>query len=107
MDTIRIRQGATHEDTLHTTDSTAETAMLTISKDGVRVAQEIASFSKVDEKYIATIKLDTTNIEVGLYEYMYTIDFGDAIVKMPLECNEGACTLPVFEVCQANDLEVV
>lgn len=104
----KIRQGATFEVTLTDTILTADTATITISDaDGDIVAQETESFALVDEVPTVTLRVDTTDIEVGEYEYMYTINYSDpAVVKLPdvSKCGDEPCALPAFVVCVANDI---
>lgn len=109
MKTEKIRQGATFEVTATDIDSTVQTFTMTVSNDDGIQAQETAAFSLVDDKYLATIKLDTTDLAVGTYKYMYTVVYDDATVKAPdLDMCKGeeGCGLPDFVVCEANDIEV-
>jgi len=104
----RIRQGATFEVTLKDTDLTAETATLTVSSEDGIEAQGTGTYTETDGVMYATIRIDTTDVPVAEYEYMYTITYADdIIVKLPSadDCDEGDCSLPKFIVCEANDIE--
>lgn len=107
MGNEKIRQGATFEVTLKDTDLTALTATITISdQDGI-VASDTATYEQIDGAMFANLRLDTSNIEVGDYSYMYTIVYEDnVIVKLPKAdgCSDGECDLPSFIVCTANDI---
>ena len=101
-----IRQGETFEITLTDSDTTADTAKLTISNDTGIIVQETATYTTVDGKRVATIQVNDPLLVVGEYSYMYTVTYTDGTVtKLPdiSEC-DGECPLPKFIVCTANDI---
>lgn len=103
-----IREGATFQITIKDTDITAATATMTISNSNDEILEQpTATFSLIDGKAISTITLNTENLAIGEYDYMYTITYNDGyIMKLPdiSGCN-GGCKLPKFIVCNANDVE--
>lgn len=108
MNDERIRRGATFEVTLKDTDLTAETATITISDEAGIVATKTEPYVNTDGVMYATLQVDTEPLEVGEYEYMYTIVYeGNVVVKLPdvVNCEDGNCDLPKFIVCEANDIE--
>lgn len=107
MDDIKIRRGATFEETWTDTDLTASTITITVSDDSGIVGTNTATYTLVDGKMVATILLDTSTIPVGDYEYMYTIEYDGKTIKLPDpdDCGDETCELPVFSVCIANDIE--
>ena len=108
METERIRQGATFEVTLKDTDLTALTATITVSDDTGIIASDTANYEEIEGAMFAVLRLDTENIPVGDYSYMYTITYEDnVVVKLPRAdgCSDGECELPAFIVCLANDIE--
>lgn len=108
MEDERIRQGATFEVTLKDTDLTALTAAITVSNDEGIIAFDTASYEEIEGIMYAPLRLDTSTIPVGDYNYMYTITYQDnLVVKLPKAdgCSNGECELPAFIVCIANDIE--
>jgi hypothetical protein len=103
----KIRRGATFEVTLTDSDLTAETATITVSNDTGIIEQDTKSYTLVDGVPTVTLTIQTADMEVGEYEYMYTVVYPDGIIeKLPDidSCDEAPYVLPKFIVCEANDI---
>src|SRR5690606_14906140 len=98
---IRIRQGATFQETFRDTDMSAQTLTVTITDtDGAVVGTDTANYVDVDGVMVATVNIDA-DFPVGNYEYMYTIVYSDYTLKLPTpdgNCGEDNCELPAFIV---------
>lgn len=103
-----VREGATFEETFTDTDVTASTLTLTISNTGGTILFEKTENYVVEgEEAIATISFEV-DLPVETYQYMYTITYDDGfVVKLPDPegCEDESCDLPLFVVCNANDIE--
>ena len=105
MNNIRIRQGASLQQTFTDTDVTAQTLTLTISDETGVVAADTANYAIVNGKAVATVQV-TADYPLGDYSYMYTIVYSDGfVVKLPETdgCGDDPCELPTLTVCEAND----
>lgn len=106
---ITIRQGETLQVGFSADDLSAQTVRLVaVDEGGQVVVDELASFSTVDGKRVASISTENTLLAVGEYEYMITIEYQDGTLeKLPdADLCEGDCELPKLIVCKAIDLEV-
>lgn len=110
MDNLQIRQGETLPLTITSDDITADTIRIVVKKENENaIIDEIANFSTIDGKRIATFSITDTNHPTGEYLYMLTIVYADGTVKkLPdaSNCEEGDCDLPKLTICEALDLEV-
>ena len=99
-----IREAETFEVTFTDTDLTAQTVMITISNETGILEQHTANYVTQDDKRVATLSF-IPDLEVGEYEYMYTVTYTDSVEKFPdvAKC-KGKCDLPKFVVCEANDI---
>jgi len=105
-DTLTIRQGETFYEPIKYFDTAAESAVITVSDDdGNVVLTTGTSFTVEDDWAVGEFKSNDTDIPVGEYHWMITITTPDAGIKLPKisDCEDG-CELPLFIVCEANDI---
>lgn len=105
MDNITTRWGETLPITWENDEEGAETATITITEKetGTLVFTKTVDF--VGLVADLTLTADETQMEVGKYDYMITLDYTDGTVEKYPDVNQCSdCDLPTFEVCVANDM---
>ena len=103
MKDMSIRWGATLPLTLTNDEEGAETATLNLSKDGVLEFTKTVNFVGLVADLSLTA-LETETLDVGEYDYMVTVVYDDGTVeKYPDTDGCDDCSLPILEICVAND----
>lgn len=106
---ITIRQGETLQIPIVDDDTSAVSVQFQVVQDGVIYIDETENFVIVDNQAQATIETNDTNLDTGVYHYMFTVTYSDGVVKKlpsPDEGCNGDCELPDFIVCAGDLLEV-
>lgn len=99
---ISIRQGETLELDFTIDDLTAETVRLIVENDDGIIINEVANFSTVSGKRVASISTTNTNHDLGEYEYMLSVTYSDGVVeKLPDVAGCEDCDLPTLTICKS------
>lgn len=99
---LKTRRGETLPIIWEIDETGADTATITITDGDVVVLTKTVSFNGLTADL--TLSNTETDIPVKKYDYMITLVYTDGTVeKYPDVSSCSGCSLPVFEVCKAND----
>lgn len=99
---LKTRRGETLPIIWEIDETGADTATITISDGDTIILTKTVPFNGLTADL--TLSASETDILVKKYEYMVTLVYTDGTVeKYPDVSGCSSCSLPVFEVCKAND----